>query len=181
MIDDILWIRLIQSGNQVVFEHLYRSYFTPLCRFISLYIENKTEAEEITAELFIYVWEHRENIDFSLYLKSYLFQSAKNRALNYLRDKKQKVSIDILKENSDEHYNSEEELEFKELQNLIKEAVCQLPTKCQTIFKKSREEHKSNQEIADEMNISIKTVEAHITAALKSIRKKLGEKYYYLF
>lgn len=120
MIDDILWIRLIQSGNQVVFEHLYRSYFTPLCRFISLYIENKTEAEEITAELFIYVWEHRENIDFSLSLKSYLFQSAKNRALNYLRDKKQKVSIDILKENSDEHYNSEEELEFKELQNLIK-------------------------------------------------------------
>ena len=98
MIDDILWIRLIQSGNQVVFEHLYRSYFTPLCRFISLYIENKTEAEEITAELFIYVWEHRENIDFSLSLKSYLFQSAKNRALNYLRDKKQKVSIDILKE-----------------------------------------------------------------------------------
>ena len=70
MIDDILWIRLIQSGNQVVFEHLYRSYFTPLCRFISLYIENKTEAEEITAELFIYVWEHRENIDFSLSLKS---------------------------------------------------------------------------------------------------------------
>ena len=68
-----------------------------------------------------------------------------------------------------------------ETQNLIKEAVCQLPTKCQTIFKKSREEHKSNQEIADEMNISIKTVEAHITAALKSIRKKLGEKYYYLF
>ena len=86
-----------------------------------------------------------------------------------------------MKENSDEHYNSEEELEFKELQNLIKEAVCQLPTKCQTILKKSREEHKSNQEIADEMNISIKTVEAHITAALKSIRKKLGEKYYYLF
>ena len=77
---------------------------------------------------------NRENIDFSLSLKSYLFQSAKNRALNYLRDKKQKVSIDILKENSDEHYNSEEELEFKELQNLIKEAVCQLPTKCQTIF-----------------------------------------------
>ena len=121
--------------------------------------------------MFIYVWEHRENIDFSLSLKSYLFQSAKNRALNYLRDKKQKVSIDILKENSDEHYNSEEELEFKELQNLIKEAVCQLPTKCQTIFKKSREEHKSNQEIADEMNISIKTVEAHITAALKASEK----------
>ena len=50
MIDDILWIRLIQSGNQVVFELLYRSYFTPLCRIISLNIENITEAEEITAE-----------------------------------------------------------------------------------------------------------------------------------
>lgn len=136
MIDDILWIRLIQSGNQVVFEHLYRSYFTPLCRFISLYIENKTEAEEITAELFIYVWEHRENIDFSLSLKSYLFQSAKNRALNYLRDKNKSINR-YIERNSDEHYNSEEELEFKELQNLIKEAVCQLPTKCQTIFKKA--------------------------------------------
>lgn len=181
MTDDILWIKLIQSGNQVAFEHLYRSYFTPLCRFISFYIENQTEAEEIVAELFVYVWEHKEKIDFSLSLKSYLFQSAKNRALNYLRDKKQKVSIDILKENSDENHNSEEELEFKELQNLIKEAVCQLPTKCQTIFKKSREEHKSNQEIASEMHISTKTVEAHITTALKNIKRFLGEKYYYLF
>lgn len=86
-----------------------------------------------------------------------------------------------MKENSDENHNSEEELEFKELQNLIKEAVCQLPTKCQTILKKSREEHKSNQEIASEMHISTKTVEAHITTALKNIKRFLGEKYYYLF
>lgn len=181
MTDDVAWGRLIQSGNQVAFEHLYRSYFTPLCRFTSFYTENTTEAEEIIAELFVYVWEHRTEIDFSLSLKSYLFQSAKNRALNYLRNQKQKVPIDALKDDCDNSYNSDVELELKELQNLIKEAVCQLPPKCQDIFRKSREEHKSNQEIASEMHVSIKTVEAHITSALKNIKKQLGEKYYYLF
>ena len=72
-------------------------------------------------------------------------------------------------------------VEMEELNRLIEEAVCSLPDKCGQVYRKSREEGKTNQEIAGEMGISVKTVEAQITKALKHIKKFLGEQYTYLF
>ena len=70
---------------------------------------------------------------------------------------------------------------MEELNRLIQEAICALPDKCREVFLKSRHENMSNQEIATDMNISVKTVEAQITKALKRIKKFLGEGYAYLF
>lgn len=72
-------------------------------------------------------------------------------------------------------------MEMEELNRLIEEAICALPDRCREVFLKSRREELSNAEIAVEMDISVKTVEAQITKALKLIRKHLGEGYSYLF
>lgn len=178
--DDILLLRLIREGDKHVFKHLFSLYFTPLCRFIDLYLHNHEETEELALDLFMYVWEHREMLQIKLSLKAYLFQSAKNRALNALRDRKETTSLD---EVQTELLQGKDypELEMEELYRLIREAVCALPDRCQEVFKKSRIDNMSNQEIADSMGISVKTVEAQITKALKHIRKYLGEGYSYLF
>lgn len=181
MTDDIIWKRLIQAGDKEAFRLLYTRYFTPLCRFIFLYVQDEMEAEELATDIFVRVWEKREEIDFSLSLKAYLFQSARNRAFNFIRDRKEKVPLDFLEELSDSGSSQEEELELKELQRLIEEAVCHLPNKCQAIFRKSREENKTYQEIAEELNISTKTIEAQIGIAIKRIKEFLGKQYYYLF
>lgn len=129
--------------------------------------------------MFAYVWEHRAELEIRLSLKAYLFQMARNRSLNLLRDRKQEASLEELAvEPVDEAGVS---MEMEELHRLIEEAICALPDRCREVFLKSRREELSNAEIAVEMDISVKTVEAQITKALKLIRKHLGEGYSYLF
>lgn len=179
MADDIIWKRQIQSGDKEAFRLLYTKYFTPLCRFIFLYVRDEMDAEELATDVFLRVWEKREELDFSLSLKAYLFEAGRNKAFNFIRDQKERVTLDFLEE-TNSGYNQEEELELKELQRLIEEAVCHLPHRCQTIFRKSRDENKTYREIAEELNLSTKTIEAQINIAIKLIKKFLGKQYYYL-
>ena len=178
--DDILLLKLIKEGDEHAFKHLFDNYFTPLCRYINIYLDNFAEAEELALDIFTYLWENREQVDIRLSFKAYLFQAARNRCFNALRDRKQTTTLD---ENLHEtlQYKEYPTLEIEELNKLIQEAICTLPDRCREVFLKSRQEQMANQEIADDMNISVKTVEAQITKALKIIKKSLGEGYAYLF
>lgn len=177
--DNILILRLIKEGDRLAFRHLFETWFTPLCRFMHLYISEKTVVEELALDLFMHIWENRQTLQIQVSLKSYLFQAARNRCLNELRKQKNTVSLDeISGEIIDAGVYS---LEETELHNLIQEAVLALPDKCREVFDLSRNESLSNREIADRMNISVKTVEAQITKALKRIKSFLGEAYFYFF
>jgi RNA polymerase sigma-70 factor (ECF subfamily) len=144
-----------------------------------LYISEKTVVEELALDLFMHIWENRQTLQIQVSLKSYLFQAARNRCLNELRKQKNTVSLDEI---SDEIIDAGVySLEETELHNLIQEAVLALPDKCREVFDLSRNESLSNREIADRMNISVKTVEAQITKALKRIKNFLGEVYFYFF
>ena len=172
-------LRLIKEGDRLAFRHLFETWFTPLCRFMHLYISEKTVVEELALDLFMHIWENRQTLQIQVSLKSYLFQAARNRCLNELRKQKNTVSLDeISGEIIDAGVYS---LEETELHNLIQEAVLALPDKCREVFDLSRNESLSNREIADRMNISVKTVEAQITKALKRIKNFLGEAYFYFF
>ena len=113
-------------------------------------------------------------------LKAYLFQSAKNKAFTYIRDKKESYYLEDLS-SLDLEAGEDFELEVQELHRLIQEAVTFLPDRCKDIFKKSREEQLTNREIAQQLNISEKTVEKQITIALKRIKAFLGDSYSYLW
>lgn len=177
--DDILLLKLIQSKDERAFKYLFDSYFVPLCRYVHLYLDSTQEGEELVLDIFMYLWEHSSQINLTLSLKAYLFQAARNRCLNFLRDRKQTLPLDFAGDVSCGEATSS--LEAEELNHLIQEAICTLPDKCRQVFLLSREKEYTNQEIADEMDISIKTVEAQITKALKRIRSFLKEQYSYLF
>lgn len=173
--NDISLLRQIREGN----EDLFETYFTPLCRFIYLHLDDKNVAEELAMDIFIYLWENRETFQIQLSLKAYLFQAAKNKCLNELRKKKETVGLDGVEVSTIN--TSVSTLETEELYRLIQEAVFSLPDKCRNIFLLSRSENLTNQEIARRLNISVKTVEGQITTALKKIKKFLGDQYSYLW
>lgn len=177
--DDLFILHLIRAGDELAFKHLFESYFAPLCRFIHLYIPQPKTAEDIVVEIFAKIWEKRETWQIRVSIKAYLFQSARNRALNYLRDNERFISTGDF--STLEYLENEDTLEIRELQQLIEEAICSLPPKCREIFHKSRIENLSNKEIASQLQISVKAVEAQITRALKQIRRYLGDTYTYLW
>jgi len=178
--NDILLLQLIKQDDEKAFKYLFDTYFVPLCRFMALYLKDRQEVEELALTIFMNLWENRAILILKISFKAYLFQAARNRCLNALRDKKKTVPI----EESEEYaydLSTETSVEMEELSRLIEEAVCSLSDRCRQVYRKSREESKTNQQIAEEMDISVKTVEAQITKALKHIKKFLGEQYAYLF
>ena len=179
MNDDIFILNLIRQGDELAFKSLFDRYFVPLCRFMNIYLQDKKEGEDLALDLFTYLWENRETIQIQISLKAYLFQSARNRCFNALRDKKTYTSLDELELHPEDSLQST--LELEELTELINEAILSLPYKCRYVFIRSRKENKSNKEIAEEMGVSIKTVEGQITKALKRIKSYLGDGYSYLW
>lgn len=178
--DDILLLKLIKQGDQIAFKHLFYQYVDSLERFITYYIHDREKSQELILDIFTYIWENRQQFEIKLTLKAYLFQAARNKAFTYIRDKKVPVYIEDLQQvEVGENFNSD--LEVQELHQLIQEAVCLLPDKCREIFRKSRGENLTNKEIAEQLQISEKTVEGQITIALKKIRAYLGDGYSYLW
>lgn len=177
--DDIILLNLIREGDRLAFRHLFEIYFTPLCRFMHLYVRETTIVEELALDIFTYVWENRQTLQIQLSLKAYLFQAARNKCLNTLRQKKLTVRL----EDTDLDFAETNvmSLETDELYQLIQEAVMALPDKCKEVFQLSRTENLTNQEIATKLNISVKTVEGQITRALKRIKDFLGDTYSFLW
>jgi RNA polymerase sigma-70 factor (ECF subfamily) len=177
--DDVFLLKLIRGGDKQAFKYLFDSFFVPLCRFVRIYVREHTVAEEIVLDIFTAVWEKRRQLEIKKSWEVYLFQAARNRSLNYIRDHERYVFV------SDwslyEKAETDHTLELKELERLIQEAVCSLPDPCRNIFQRSRMEYQSNKMIAEELNISVKYVEAQITKALKIIKKYLGDSYFYLW
>lgn len=177
--NSIALLRQIREGNQTAFKGLFDTYFTPLCRFIYYQTNDREASEELTLDIFTYLWDNRATFEIKLSVKAYLFQAARNRAINWLRQQKATVSIDAI-DHSD-LATDVSALETEELYQLIRAAVLNLPDRCREVFTLSRNENLTNKEIAHQLGISVKTVEAQITLALKRIRKFLGDRYSYLW
>lgn len=154
-------------------ELLFRQYYDYVCRTVFRIVPNAQVTEDIAQEVFMEIWRRREAFLITTSLKAYLRRAAANRALNYLRDKRNQASDEV----SEGHFNLQADpnfsLEATELQSQIAGAIEQLPQRCREVFKLSRLEEMSYQEIADTMGISVKTVENQIVKALKMLRESL--------
>jgi len=167
----------IQSGEIPAFEMLFKTFYQPLCRYATSFLKDPDDAEEIVQAAFIGFWEKREAISIDTSVKSYLYRAVRNSCLNELKHEqvKQKyiagetVMGEKVSESAD-HLAIHVELEDK-----IKAAIQTLPEQCRLIFTMSRFEELKYQEIADQLNLSVKTVENQMGKALKIMRTQLKE------
>ncbi|NTW32776.1 MAG: RNA polymerase sigma-70 factor [Bacteroidetes bacterium] len=154
---------------------LFKSSFKGLCYFAQRYVKDLDTAKEIVQDAFVNLWEKRDNIDLSKSVKSYLTTTIYNRSLNYLRDNK-KFNKEILTFENLYPYNNQDtgdKLVASEINNKINKAIDELPEKCREVFQLSRFENLKYRQIADKLNISVKTVETQMSKALQHLRNRL--------
>ena len=162
-------------GPDSVIELLFRTYFAPLCKFVNKMVHDQALAEDIIQETFIRIWNSRENLDTTKSIKSYLYKIAYNYTLNHLEKQKNFTMHDYSE--VDKKYQSahaDEQIINHELQYKAAEALNSLPVKCRAVFIMCRHENMTYQEVADAMEISVKTVENQMGKALKSLRQQLS-------
>jgi|SRR6056297_568415 len=170
-------IKQIKQGNIQTFEAVFRSYYEDLCLFAISYVKDKDLAEEIVQDVFYTIWEKRKELKITSSLRSYLFTSVKNKSLNYIRkeDSKQKYTTYIKNTKNDKVLTPYDEINTKELSQIIDLTIQRLPERTREIFKMNRFHGLAYKEIAEKLSISIKTVEANMGKALKIFRKALTE------
>ncbi len=157
-----------------IFEELFKTHFKPLCGFANKYLKDVDLAKEIVHDVFVKLWEKREQIDMNKAVKSYLYTAVNNKSLNHIRDNKKFVNSDYIIENETD-WNYSDNLVELEIQEKITATLDSLPPKCREVFKLSRYENLKYKQIAERLNISVKTVESHMSKALKALRKNLSE------
>lgn len=161
----------LKDGNEIALKRIFDIYYRPLTLFALKYVGDIEESKEIVQEFFIRLWSRRDKIVLEFSLKAYLYQAVRNACLNHIESRK-------VFEKKTRNYrppdisndNPLEKMVAAEQEERLMHAIDQLPEKCKQIFFMSRMQNLSNQDIAGQLNLSIKTVEAQITIALKRLR-----------
>lgn len=168
-------VERIRAGDEVAFELLFRSYYPRLCRFTLRLIRDFSDAEQLVQDVFLNVWQMRESWSPRGTIRSYLYRAAKNQALNYLKHRRVVGSVEEFEEQSAEiaRASLQEDYERKELMVAVQQAIELLPPRCKLVFALHRQDGLTYSEIADVLDISVKTVETQIGRALKILRKIL--------
>jgi len=172
--EETTW-RSIQQKDGQAFENYYKEHYRLFFLAACNYVRDTGLAEEIVNDVFVRLWELAGTIQIQTSLKSYIYRAVINRSLNELdknkRDRERQKELSRRPEDTFEI----KEIEDNELKISLYRAIDQLPEQCQKVFRMSRFEELKQQEIADRLGISIKTVKNHITHALKQLNKALGE------
>jgi RNA polymerase sigma-70 factor, ECF subfamily len=170
--DEALFAQM-RLNDSKAFEMLFKRHYKPLCRRVNTMLNDEEATEDVVQQLFIKIWESRETLQTPDSVAAYLFTAARNRALNYIKSQSRKSSNEVPLTNlHDEADNRmEEQMDAKELQKALYAAIDALPEKRREVFVLSRFEGKSYKEIAEIMQISVKTVEAQMGKALATLRE----------
>jgi len=175
--DNASLILSLKEGNRKAFSYLIDTFHHDLCVYANSLINNNIQAEDVVQNVFIRLWEKRNNLNEHFSLKSFLYKSVYNEFIDQYRKTQsvlriEKIYIEYI--NTIVDHNSKEDTD--KLISLVKDTIQQLPPKCKQIFELSKTEGLSNIEISEFLNINIKTVEAQITKGYKTIRASLKEK-----
>jgi RNA polymerase sigma-70 factor, ECF subfamily len=167
----------LKAGDITAFEMIFKTYYQPLCNYAYTFVQDKDEAEEIVQTTFLAVWEKKEVLEIRSTIRPYLYAMVRNACLNVIKHEKikqQHATVELaMGESSVESVTRT--VMANELERRIHQAMETLPEQCRLVFKLSRFEELKYQEIADQLEISIKTVENHMGKALKIMREQLRD------
>lgn len=169
-------IELVIQGSEMAFERFFKTYYESLQAYAYVMLQDEIVAEEMVQQVFYKLWEKKSLLNIHTSVKAFLYRSVYNECLNYLKHQKHKLahenhSLYIAAQTYQER--TDDPLALNELQSRLQRAINELPEQCRNIFYMNRMEELKYREIADQLGLSIKTVEAQISKALKILRKKL--------
>ena len=172
-----LQYKIVYENDQHAFAQLYVSSMPFLLQFANSIIKNKELAEEIVSDVFIRIWQKRANLKAVENFKLYLYISTKNTSLNYLSRhfRKETISLDEMSLNiTTGAYNPEQLMVTSEVAKRIDEEIQKLPNRCKLIFKLVKEDGLKYNDIANLLNISVKTIDNQMAIALKKISSAIN-------
>lgn len=177
-IHDELLLNRISNGDESALTELYSLYWKPL--FISSYnlLKNKEICEEIVQDVFIDFWNKKDAIEIKISLNSYLYACTRYKVFHQIKKQNTTTLPPELFESLEKRFQyatPETLIMHQELVNKIDEIINSLPPKCKEVYQLSRNEYLSHKEISDRLQISTKTVENHISKAIKVLKSSLGQ------
>ncbi|HBX65750.1 MAG: RNA polymerase sigma-70 factor [Balneola sp.] len=167
----------IKKGDQKAFKTFFETHHEELFRFLTRKGVAKQAAEDLIQKAFIYIWENRSGIEEHKSLRAYLFRIAYTRMLNLFRDTEkfdQNKSIPDL-QSVDSANQPDQDIHQRELNRTIEQAISSMPEKRQQVFRLCFIQEFTYKEAAEFMEVSAKTIENHMSLALKDLRKSLSE------
>jgi RNA polymerase sigma-70 factor (family 1) len=169
---DLLLLEKIRQDKQTAFDELFRKYYRKLVYFSMKITKNQDSANEVVQDLFVNLWEKRKQLEPKVSVRAYLYRAVFNNSIHIIQ-KEKKYQGEELNQMNEKSEFFEDLMETAELETKIYDLIGQLPKECQRIFKMSRFEELKYQEIADNLNLSVKTVETQMSRALKFLRSHL--------
>jgi RNA polymerase sigma-70 factor (ECF subfamily) len=166
----------IRNGDHAAFKTFHDEHYDGLYRFMVSRGMSHAEAEDLVQRAFVMIWEKRGGIDETKSLRAYLFQIAYSRMLNHV-DYQSKFNDDDPPEEDHSVHTPETDVNYKELLRIVKQAIRDMPEKRGLVFESCFMEQNTYKETAEAMDVSVKTVENHMTLAFKDLRSVLSEMY----
>jgi len=170
---DKMQIEALRNDDETVFNNIFNHFTNKLTMFIASFIHSEQDARELTQDVLYALWSRRKALDLNLNIKSYLYASAKNAALDFI--KKKKHHQDYVRHeryvNNDAAESIEDLYSVKEIETIVEKTLERLPRQCRIIYRMSRNKGMSNDEIAKKLHITKKTVEVQIYKALKALKR----------
>lgn len=167
----------ILSDDEKSFDELYNRYWSRLYSHALKRMEDEESAREIVQDVFTELWIHRHERKIHTSVAAYLHTAIRYRILNYMQKEwvRKRYSMEIQRQPAILNNATEESIFLEELHTRVEKLTAELPPQCKRVFELSRKEFKNNREIAAELDISEKTVEFHLTKALRILRSHLRE------
>jgi len=173
--DKELYLKL-REGDERAFQILFKKYYSAMCHFARQFLNDSELAEETVQDMFVKIWEKRTTLNIETSVKHYFFRSVRNQCLNQIQHEKiKKQYSNMVLESAHQDIDPEHYYVEVGLIQRIERSIDSLPPKRQEIFRLSREQGMKYKDIADTLNISVKTVEAQMGLALKHLREELKE------
>jgi len=173
--DDRELLDRLRRGDNAAYEAIFRQWYAPLVATITALLRDRGPAEEVVQDVMLELWRRRESLTLEQSLRAYLFQASRNRALNYLRRLRvESRGEPVIAAAMPTPEQADSEVRESELRVAIEKAIAGLPDRCREVFELSRIQGLKYSEIATELGISVKTVEAQMGKALRVMREELA-------
>lgn len=174
----------IMNNFETSYKSLFRKYYPNLLFYATRLLDSEAEAEDVVQDVFVELWKRQDSVEIGEQIQAFLYRAVYTRCLNVLKHRnikgKYEAAIEEINQRRAEYYQPDDNnevikrIENRELRLEINKAINELPDKCKEVFKLSYLHDMKNKEIADILNISLRTVESHMYKALKLLRNSLG-------